>query len=84
MQKKDCFLVGTVFKLHGYKGYLKISNKENTPFDFSLLTFLLIELDNKLIPFFIDDARSITSDVILVKFEDIDSKENAKKILKKR
>ena len=34
MQKEDCFLVGTVFKLHGYKGDVKIYNEDDIPFNF--------------------------------------------------
>ena len=84
MQKKDCFLVGTVFKLHGYKGDVNIYNDDDIPFDFSALEFFLIELDNKLIPFFIERARPTKPNVVLVKFEDVNSEEDARKILKRR
>ena len=84
MQKKDCFLVGTVFKLHGYKGDVNIYNDDDIPFDFSALEFFLIELDNNLIPFFIDRARPTKPNVVLVKFEDVNSEEDARKILKRK
>ena len=84
MQKKDCFLVGTVFKLHGYKGDVNIYNDDDIPFDFSALEFFLIELDNKLIPFFIERARPTKPNVVLVKFEDVNSEEDARKILKRK
>ena len=84
MQKKDCFLVGTVFKLHGYKGNVNIYNDNNIAFDFSALKFFLIELDNILVPFFIDRARYTNPNIILVKFEDVNSEEDARKILKKK
>ena len=84
MQKKDCFLFGTVFKLHGYKGDVNIYNDDDIPFDFAALEFFLIELDNKLIPFFIDKARPTKPNVVLVKFKDINSEEDARKILKRK
>ena len=84
MQKKDCFLFGTVFKLHGYKGDVNIYNDDDIPFDFSALEFFLIELDNKLIPFFIERARPTKPNVVLVKFEDVNSEEDARKILKRK
>ena len=84
MQKEDCFLVGTVFKLHGYKGDVNIYNDDDTPFDFSALEFFLIKLDNELIPFFIDRVRPTKPNVVLVKFEDVNSEEDAKKILKRK
>jgi len=84
MQKKDCFLVGTVFKLHGYKGDVNIYNEVDIPFDFNTLDYFLIEQNSELIPFFIDRARPTKPNVILVKFEDVNSEEEAKKILKRK
>ena len=84
MQKKDCFLFGTVFKLHGYKGDVNIYNDDDIPFDFSKLDYFLIEQKNELIPYFIDKARPTRKNVILVNFEDVNSEEKALKILKRK
>ena len=84
MQKKDCFLFGTVFKLHGYKGDVNIYNDDDIPFDFSKLDYFLIEQKNELIPYFIDRARPTKKNVILVNFEDVNSEKEALKILKKK
>ena len=83
MQNKDCFLVGTVFKLHGYKGDVNIYNDDDIPFDFSSIKYFLIDLDSNLIPFFVDRVRSTKPNIILVKFKDINSEKEAKNILKK-
>ena len=82
MQKKNCFFVGTVFKLHGYKGDVKIYNKNNILLDFNSINYFLIEKENTLIPFFISKARHTQKNIILVKFEELNSKENALSILK--
>ena len=84
MQKKDCFLFGTVFKLHGYKGNVNIYNNDDIPFDFTTLEYFLIELNDELVPFFIEKARPTKPNVVLVKFEDVDSEEEAKKIHKRK
>ena len=84
MQKKDCFLFGTVFKLHGYKGDVNIYNDDDIPFDFSELEYFLIDLKNELVPFFIEKARPTKPNVVLVKFEDVNSEEEAKKIHKRK
>ena len=84
MQKKDCFLFGTVFKLHGYKGSVNIYNNNNTPVDLTTLEYFLIEYDNDLVPHFIETARPSKRNVILVKFKDVDSEEKAKIIQKRR
>ena len=82
MQKKDCFLVGTIFKLHGYKGDVNIYN--DIPFNFSELEYFFIEINNELVPYFIEKARFTKPNVFLVKFEDVDSEEKAKKIHKQK
>jgi 16S rRNA processing protein RimM len=82
MQKKDCFLLGTVFKLHGYKGHVNIYNDNDISFNFTALKYFLIEINNNLIPYFIEQARTTKPNVILVKFEDVNSEEIARKIHK--
>ena len=84
MQKKDCFLFGTVFKLHGYNGDVNIYNDDDIPFDFSKLDYFLIEQKNELIPYFIDRARPTKPNVVLVNFEDVNSEKEALKILKRK
>jgi 16S rRNA processing protein RimM len=84
MQKKDCFLVGTVFKLHGYKGDVNIYNDNDILFDFNTINYFLIEQNNTLIPFFITKARTTKPNVILVKFEDINSEKETLSIIKQK
>ena len=84
MQKKDCFLVGTIFKLHGYKGEVNIYNNNQIVFDWNKINHFLIEKNNTLIPFFITKARHKKKDIILVKFEEINSENEATSILKNK
>ena len=84
MQKKDCFLLGTVFKLHGYKGGVNIYNDKNILLDFNTLKYFLIEQESILVPFFIIKARATKSNIILTNFEDIDSEKKALQILNRK
>ena len=84
MQKKDCLLVGSIFKLHGYKGDVNIYNDNNIPFNFSELEYFFIEIDSELVPYFIEKARFTKPNIILVKFEYINSEKEAKKIQKQK
>ena len=83
MQKKDCFLIGTIFKLHGYKGNVNIYNESNINFDLSIFSYVFIEIKNDLIPFFTKKIRITKPKVLLVTFNSIDSELEAKKLLKK-
>ncbi len=81
MQKKDCFLVGTVFKLHGYKGDVNIYNENGIVFKLNTIQYFLIEKNNTLVPFFIQKIRYKKANIILTKFDNINSEEEALEIL---
>ena len=84
MEKQDCFLLGTIFKLHGYKGDVNIYNDNDIPLVYTDIEFFYIEDNNELIPYFAESVRPKKKQVLLVKLEDVDSEEQALKILKQK
>ena len=84
MKKQDCFLFGTIFKLHGYKGGVNIYNDNDIPLILNDIEFFYIEENNELIPYFSVSVRLKKKNVLLVQFEDVDSEKEALKILKKK
>ena len=84
MEKQDCFLLGTIFKLHGYKGDINIYNDNDIPLVFTDIEFFYIEENNELIPYFAESVRPKKKQVLLVKLEDVDSEKQALKILKQK
>jgi len=82
MYKKDCFLIGSIFKLHGYKGKFVIYNENNYSFKTNEIKHLFIEIDQILIPFFIEKLSINKTNNILIKLEDVNSEKKAKKLLK--
>ena len=83
MHKNKSLIIGTVSKLHGYKGKIKIYIQKKINFDFSVISYLLIKTNNDLVPYIIEYAKVIKENMLLVKFDDINNEEEAKKILKK-
>ena len=81
MQHQDCFLIGSIFKLHGYKGNLIIYNENNFSFNLKEIKYLFIEIDQILVPFFIDRISINKTKNILIKIQDIDNEEKARKFL---
>ena len=57
MEKQDCFLLGTIFKLHGYKGDINIYNDNDIPLVYTDIDFFYIEENNELIPYFAESVR---------------------------
>lgn len=77
------FKIGLVMKPHGLKGEVTVSLDEDSPIDFSSLESLfLLEKDNRLIPFFIESV-SVRGSKAFVKFEDVNSPEEASKVSKR-
>ena len=83
MTIKDCFYLGTVAKLHGFKGEVSLFLDVSNPNDYQQLTSVFIEIDGALIPFFIEHVKVKNKGFITVKFQDIDNELSAKALLKK-
>ena len=84
MKKQNCFFLGTIFKLHGYKGDVNIYNDNDIKLILSKISFFLIEENNELVPYFTENIRIKKKKILLVKFEDINSESAALKILNKK
>ena len=81
MEKKDCFFIGSIFKLHGYKGKIILFNENDILLNFEKIKYLLIEKEGILIPFFVEKISSYKSNNFLIEFEDIKNEDEAKKLL---
>lgn len=81
-QKEDCFRLGNVARLHGYKGEVSIFLDVDNPQDYKGLESVFIDCDGKLIPFFLEKININNKGFAVVKFEDVDTEKKAKHILK--
>ena len=50
--KDDCFRIGHIARIHGYKGELSIFLDVDHPDEFENMESVFVEYDKKLIPFF--------------------------------
>ena len=81
MKKEDCFFLGYISRKHGYKGDINI--KLETPAKYKELAHMFVELNGGLVPFFVDSFRLKKENIALVKFEDVDSEEDAQALVGK-
>ena len=77
MEKKDFFFLGSVVKTSGYKGSLVFFFDVDDIESYKDLEALFIEVAGELIPFAIHDLTYKSGQTFFVKFEDIDSEEQA-------
>ena len=82
MNKEECFKLGTISRLHGFKGEVAVYLDADQPKQFIGLESVYVEINNKLVPFFIDEFRIIPKGFALVKFKNVQSETEAKALLK--
>jgi 16S rRNA processing protein RimM len=82
MQKKDCFYLGKIVKKYSFKGEVLIKLDTDEPELYEHLDALFIDLRNSLVPFFIESSQLHRSELLRVKFEDLDTEQDADSILK--
>ena len=79
MKIDACFRIGHVIKTHGLKGEISIQLDVDRPEDYSEMESVFVEINQKLVPFFIDTIQ-VRSDKALVGFEDITNAEEASRL----
>jgi len=82
MQKEDCFYLGKIVKKYSFKGELLVKLDTDDPSIYTKMESVFIDKNKNLIPFFIERSSLHKSTLLRVKFEDIDSEEEANKLLK--
>jgi 16S rRNA processing protein RimM len=83
MDKADCFHLGYVAKLHGFKGEVSLFLDVSNPEDYADLDMVFIEINNQLTPFFIESFKLKNKGFAAVKFEGVDSETDARFLQRK-
>ncbi|MEY3199285.1 MAG: hypothetical protein RJA13_1243, partial [Bacteroidota bacterium] len=83
MNKADCFHLGYVAKLHGFKGEVSLFLDVTNPEDYETLDALFIEINGQLSPFFIQEFKLKNKGFAAVKFEGVNSENEARILLRK-
>lgn len=81
MELDKCYKIGWIQKPHGLKGEVTVSFDDDAPDDFSNIDSVFIENNQRLVPYFIQGI-STQGKKAFVKFEDVDTIDDASKIVK--
>lgn len=83
MTKTNCFQLGTIAKLHGFKGEVSLFLDVSEPEKYQALDAFYVEVDNQLVPFIVESIKPKGKQMIAVKLEGVNDEASAKKLLKK-
>lgn len=78
MLKEDCYYLGKITKLHGFKGNLILHLETDEPELYETLESVFVEKNGMLVPFFFEFAQPHSNGKLLVKFEDVTAEEAEK------
>lgn len=83
MKKSECFLLGHFSKTNGYKGALNLFLDVDDPYAYQDMEMLFVEINNHLVPFFIESLVLKKKKQALIKLEDVNSESESKALVKK-
>ena len=82
MKKEDCFYLGKIVKKYSFKGELLAKLDTDEPDLYDSLDAVFIDLRGNLVPFFIESSQLHKSDLLRLKFEDVDTEADADALIK--
>lgn len=83
MNKADCFHLGYIAKLHGYKGEVSLFLDVSNPLDYDSLDSIFIDIDNHLTPFFIESIKLKQKGFAAIRLEGVNDENTARNLLRK-
>lgn len=81
MRKEDCFYLGKIAKKFSFKGEVLAYLDTDEPELYQNLESVFVEINNNLVPFFIESSSLHKNDFLRIRFEDMKSEEEADYIM---
>jgi len=82
MKKEDCFYLGKIVKKYSFKGELLAKLDTDEPDLYDNLDAIFIDLRGNLVPFFVASSQLHKSNLLRLKFEDVNTEADADALMK--
>lgn len=82
LKKEDCFYLGKIVKKYSFKGELLVKLDTDEPDLYENLDAIFLDLRGNLVPFFIESSQLHKSDLLRLKFEDVETEADAEALIK--
>lgn len=82
MHKEECFYLGKIVKKHSFKGEVVIKLDTDEPELYRNMESVFVDLGGNLVPFFIEKSSLSKGTMLRVKFDDVNSEEEADSIVR--
>ena len=81
MRKEDCFYLGKIVRKHSFKGEVVIKLDTDEPSLYQNMESVFVEHGKDLIPFFIEESLLQKGNQLRVRFETVDTEQDADAIM---
>lgn len=81
MRKEDCFYLGKIVSQHGYKGDLLAKLDSDDPEQYENMESVFVSIGSNLVPFFVTQARLHKSDLLRLRFDEVQSAADADRFM---
>jgi len=81
MRKEDCFYLGKIVSKYSFRGEVLVKLDTDEPEIYENMESVFVALRNNLVPFFISKCRLHKSALLRIDFEELNSEDDADKIM---